>query len=785
MVEKQMKTFTAGDTKYIINDAEAREDIEELKSNLQYSISQTDLPTAATAYPFNFIAGHKYRLTVVGSGVTSFYRFFTTNNGLSTGEVDNFGSFKDGEKTVELEATANATHIRKGSYPEGSVSFTLTDLSSIGERLTKAEEDIEEIESDVTEITGDVTDLKSQLDQAIEDFAVPTQEAVDNWLEAHPEATTTVDFTVATKVFATASDMIADETLKTGDNVATRAYYAGDDNGGNNYVISDTHTGVFYLELANGLYANMIAEKGYYLRAESIGIKGYSIATDTPNVDDMANNVTRFQAAVDNGILLIFGKGHYYFNSQINLRRQNTYYIYGVGRELCRLHFPSSAGLVFNAVIYYNHWIIRGLGIESSGSCILCDEAIANLMDCHFEYLYLKSLNGNCFEAPTYNISKYEYGTTGRIVYDTAVQNSVFNVIDGQADNGAVFANIMGLGNQYKRLNIIGSTLYAFRNCDGRIEHLNTLGTGLQYLIYYDKVFSHSLSLNMKYVNGEGLRGAFIYTEPIVNLPAGEDSKKPTTANVMTLSELILEHSGWSLHSESGDAHNIYPITVHSVNCIEIIGGGVSGIIPSAYPSKYDTTVVKGEIRELRTRALKRLIGVPTITDVAGANAGIVYTLYGLNSYTVLLNSERHGENGTHVVYNRDEAKINELYGGKSTQVWDVKASEYSSGSVNPPQGFRFCDVIAFNVDNGSDKIISLVCSQTIGAYPGRIITIFNTAQSANNIILRNYASAGYGTGMFALDESMTLAPNSSMSFISAIWEGPNGNKYNAWKPLY
>ena len=34
MVEKQMKTFTAGDTKYIINDAEARAEVADLKSQM-------------------------------------------------------------------------------------------------------------------------------------------------------------------------------------------------------------------------------------------------------------------------------------------------------------------------------------------------------------------------------------------------------------------------------------------------------------------------------------------------------------------------------------------------------------------------------------------------------------------------------------------------------------------------------------------------------------------------------------------------------------------------------
>lgn len=44
----------------------------------------------------------------------------------------------------------------------------------------------------VAEDVASIDDLKSALDEAIEDFAVPTQEAVDNWLDNHPEATTTV-----------------------------------------------------------------------------------------------------------------------------------------------------------------------------------------------------------------------------------------------------------------------------------------------------------------------------------------------------------------------------------------------------------------------------------------------------------------------------------------------------------------------------------------------------------------------------------------------------------------
>lgn len=65
----------------------------------------------------------------------------------------------------------------------------MTDLSSIGERLTKAEEDIEEIKTDVTEtdsevagvksdvtdLTGEVTDLKSQIDEVLDIETIPSK----------------------------------------------------------------------------------------------------------------------------------------------------------------------------------------------------------------------------------------------------------------------------------------------------------------------------------------------------------------------------------------------------------------------------------------------------------------------------------------------------------------------------------------------------------------------------------------------------------------------------------
>lgn len=71
------------------------------------------------------------------------------------------------------------------------------DMSSFA---TKAE--LSEFESEVSQtyatsaslsaVNDELNDTKVALNDAIEDFAVPTQEAVDNWLNEHPEATTTV-----------------------------------------------------------------------------------------------------------------------------------------------------------------------------------------------------------------------------------------------------------------------------------------------------------------------------------------------------------------------------------------------------------------------------------------------------------------------------------------------------------------------------------------------------------------------------------------------------------------
>lgn len=75
---------------------------------------------------------------------------------------------------------------------EITVDTALSDSSTNPVQNSAVTNAINAANGSISSVSGEVDDLKSALDEAIEDFAVPTQEAVDNWLDEHPEATTTV-----------------------------------------------------------------------------------------------------------------------------------------------------------------------------------------------------------------------------------------------------------------------------------------------------------------------------------------------------------------------------------------------------------------------------------------------------------------------------------------------------------------------------------------------------------------------------------------------------------------
>lgn len=104
-------------------------------------------------------------------------------------------------------------------------------------------------------------------------------EAVSEWLDEHPEATTTVNFNVVTKTFLTALNMISDASLDVGDKAKTTGYYSSNDGGAGLYVIKEeADDNDFYITLTNGLVAVLIADR---VNIKQLGIR--------PNTDDIHN----------------------------------------------------------------------------------------------------------------------------------------------------------------------------------------------------------------------------------------------------------------------------------------------------------------------------------------------------------------------------------------------------------------------------------------------------------------------------------------------------------------
>lgn len=608
--------------------------------------------------------------------------------------------------------------------------------------------------------------------------------AVDSWLADHPEATTTVDFSIATKVFNTVSAMQADLTLKANDNVCTKGYYEDGDNGGSNYQVSSTHSGVFYVELENGLYANRIDEGGV-LKAEAIGIKAYSAETETPDQDDMDTNVLLANRAIYNGIRIVFGQGYFYFSDCIRLARKNTYTLRGIDRNLSHLVFPSSDGLYFCDPIYYNYYVVTGLNIHSYGHCIRCAEDCLTVLDSHFEWLVLTSDTGDCFHAPNYNVAKYvtQGGTT---VYDTCVQNCVFDFVNASAPNGAAFCNIMGMFTYYMHMNLV-SCKYGFRNCDGAIIQLNTLGQQEDYFIYYDKANSFSLRWTFVDVNAEGLKYAFIYSEPIANAGAGEDTRKPETANLMGIAKLTAINSGWSLRYTENNTY--YPITAHSISDVNLINSNTL-LVPSAYPEKYDTSVVKAHVLMLRDQLFTCYHGGPDILIAANGGSQI-HTAFGDNESRTKLTVNNNGGYASLVLRNDQtfkELTANRIFGGKARNVWDTKASVTTSSQPNPPEEYLFCDVVAFEVDQTNAKAMATLCHQYESSFPGRILTLVNKSASLGKLVLKS-ANDNRAFNNFALSKdcikNLELNPGECITLIDVYEENPtNGNMRRAWKPI-
>lgn len=166
-------------------------------------------------------------------------------------------------------------------------------------------------------------------------------EAVGEWLDAHPEATTTVDFQIVNKVFSTKSGMISDLSLEVGDYAKTNGFYVEGDGGQAYYKILATGSpngkDIFEINTTPKLYAHLI-ENGNYFDPMQYGAHGDGETDDSEFV----------QYALDKAIAadgaLVVTRRHVVKNIAINktaeLRKPT--YIVGLGGS-----FVSDHGTMF------------------------------------------------------------------------------------------------------------------------------------------------------------------------------------------------------------------------------------------------------------------------------------------------------------------------------------------------------------------------------------------------------------------------------------------------------
>lgn len=189
------------------------------------------------------------------------------------------------------------------------------------------------VEAD-TAINGEITQLKEDLNQAIEDFAVPTQEAVDNWLNEHPEATTTVqdgsitdaklsdalklkainDY-ITPEMFGAKGDGVTDDTLKLQDAMDYSAESGMVLVCDNTYKFSDTLHCTYDL-IINGLLAYNGTGTALYIGKSNanvtnkrikIRIRNYGSTSDTSSIGVKLENV--FNSFIDIDFVENFYKG--------------------------------------------------------------------------------------------------------------------------------------------------------------------------------------------------------------------------------------------------------------------------------------------------------------------------------------------------------------------------------------------------------------------------------------------------------------------------------------------
>lgn len=202
--------------------------------------------------------------------------------------------------------------------------------------------------------------LRTRGDGATEwaDAGLPTDTqvagAVSDWLSSHPGATTTVDFSVVKKIYATQVAMVSDQALAVGHVVQTLGYFAEGDGGGACFrIVSSQPSAGYFVAVANG-YAALLP--GDYLAPEMFGAYG----------DDTHDDAAAFNLACTwaryYGIPVRVCRKTYRIGATISVKEQVR--LLGADTDACVLHYAGD-GVCLDA---FGSCAIDGVQIKSSST---------------------------------------------------------------------------------------------------------------------------------------------------------------------------------------------------------------------------------------------------------------------------------------------------------------------------------------------------------------------------------------------------------------------------------
>lgn len=318
--------------------------------------------------------------------------------------------------------------------------------------------------------------LNSDVIDYIDNQGKPTQEQVNKWLDEHPSATTTVDYSITTKVYGNITQLENDSSLSIGDKCKTLGYYAENDGGSAYYIIKNAPSGI-YETLNNGLYAELIVIDS------SISILQVGAKKNDSSFDNSSILIRLLNFCNKKSFNIIVPSGDFYFQTPISINELWYMNIYGNANgslsntESCFIYigvgtfmtFTDYASITIEKISFKgnntnNLIVIKRCTTSHFNQCTFSDHANGIILQ-STAYVYFYNCRFYCHANTTFCIrlgdaelsSGLELTYLDECIFDSAFSAKVnFIEINGMADlrvTNCDFANTLGswvkISNQY------------------------------------------------------------------------------------------------------------------------------------------------------------------------------------------------------------------------------------------------------------------------------------------------------------------------------------------------